>query len=230
MGTKTNMTEAEHLAAWNRDGFLIIPDILTANECEHLQTESLAILQDHARPGASVYVGCAAVHPDFARLAEHPKIVAVLRNLLPEGIEFLSDKLVYKKPGKSFATPWHIDAWYWRNTRPKLSVWIPFGDTSADGGTLTVLPGSHLREWTAQKTAGVNGGEFSDSVDESELPGDSIRICEIAAGTAIIFSDRLVHGSTAAEGAKERYAIISTYHAPGEEPFDANFPARKVIV
>ena len=54
--------------------------------------------------------------------------------------------------------------------------------------------------------------------------------CAIKRGTAIVFSDRLVHGSTPNTAAKDRYAIIGTYQAPGEdEEFDLNFPARKVI-
>ena len=49
--------------------------------------------------------------------------------------------------------------------------------------------------------------------------------------SVIVFSDRLVHGSTRNTAGKDRYAIISTYHSPGaDEPFDLDFPARKVLV
>jgi len=229
MKTNSLSEKQNHKKDWERDGFLIFPKVLSPDECGQLKEKGLQVLETHAKPGATVYVGCAVASPDFARLAEHPTIVNILRQLMPDGIEFLSDKLVYKKPGKSFATPWHVDAWYWKGTRPKLSVWIPFADTCADGGTLTVLPGSHRCEWSVQKTKRVDGGEFSEFIDETELNGQDIRVCEIEAGTAIIFSDRLLHGSTASQGTRERYAIISTYHAPGNEPFDQNFLARKVI-
>lgn len=229
MSTTTSLTN-ELQAAWEKDGFFILPEILSEKECEELKQESLSILQKHAKPGATVHLGCAAVSENFARLAEHPRVLEALGAIMPDGIEFLSDKIVYKKPGKSFATPWHIDAWYWKNTRPKISVWIPFEDTSAENGTLTVVPGSHRRTWGLRQTDGVNG-EFSNELENSNTPtAEEILVCELKKGSAVVFSDLVLHGSTPSQGAKERYAIISTYHAPGDEPFDAGFRARKVLM
>lgn len=217
-------------SAWNRDGFFIIPNVLSEKECAMFKEECLDILQTHAKPGATVYIGCAAVSEGFARLAAHPAILDALTPLLPGGVEFMSDKIVYKKPGKAFPTPLHIDAWYWKNTRPKISVWIPFGDTNAENGTLTVVPGSHTRDWSVRKTAGING-EFMNELEGNLLPAaESVLACELQQGSAVVFSDRVLHGSTACQSNNERYAIISTYHAPGNEPFDAQFPARKVLV
>ena len=218
------------MEAWNRDGFFILPDVLSAEKCEELKAEGLKILKEHAPPGKTVYLGCAGVSEKYGALAEHPAIVGKLRLLMLNGIEFLSDKIVYKKQGKAFPTPWHIDAWYWKGTRPKVSVWIPFDDAHAESGTLTVIPGSHLREWTAKETKGINQGEFGNVLsDEGVLCNQKIHVCEVKRGSAIFFSDLLLHGSTLSEGKNERYAIISTYHAPGEEPFDQNFAFRKPI-
>jgi ectoine hydroxylase-related dioxygenase (phytanoyl-CoA dioxygenase family) len=230
MSTATITQNETYLKAWENDGFFVIPSVISAEECEKLKAESLEILKNHAREGATVYVGCAAVSGNFAHLAEHPAIVEALRLIMPDGIEFMSDKLVYKKPGKAFPTPWHIDAWYWKGTRPKLSVWIPFDDTTAENGTLTVIPGSHRHEWTVQQTKGING-EFENMLEDNDQPAaDKIHTCELKRGSAVFFSDRLLHGSTASQGNRERYAIISTYHVPGDEPFDQNFSARKVLV
>lgn len=217
----------EQLNAWEAGGFIIVPDVLSSDECRVLKEEALQILRDHAKPGATVHLGCSAVSRNFARLAEKPEIMELLKLLLPGGVEFLSDKLVYKKPGKDFATPWHIDEWYWKNTRPKISVWIPFDDASAESGTLTVVPGSHRRDWTRRRSEGINN-EFIFAT-EHDIPEKEAVVCGIQAGTAIIFSDRLLHGSTSSRGRNERYAIISTYHAPGHEPFDDQFPARRVL-
>lgn len=228
--SNTTNTVTDLQVAWEKDGYFVLPNILSDKECENLKKESLDILQHHAPPGATVYVGCSVMNENFARLAEHPRILEALGAIMPDGIEFLSDKIVYKKPGKSFATPWHIDAWYWKNTRPKLSVWIPFEDTSAKNGTLTVVPGSHCRTWAVRQTAGVNG-EFSRELENpKDLNPKEALVCELTRGSAVVFSDRVLHGSTPSEGENERYAIISTYHSPGEEAFDKDFPARKVLM
>lgn len=213
---------------WNRDGFLIIPSLLSPQECGELKLEGLRLLKEHSSPGATVHVGCSTVSKASADLAGRPRILEILEWIMPDGIEFLSDKLVYKNAAKSFATPWHIDASYWKNTRPKLSVWIPLDDVNAGNGTLTVIPGSHLKKWQHCSTAGVNN-EFIFSIEKEEILGSPVIACELGRGSAVIFSDRLVHGSTESDGKKDRYAIISTYHAPGDESFDHQFAARKVL-
>ncbi|MBK8858227.1 MAG: phytanoyl-CoA dioxygenase family protein, partial [Opitutaceae bacterium] len=207
-------------ARYDRDGFVVIPDLLSAEECDRLKREARDVLDHHAKPGSSVYVHVAVVNPAFRSLAEDPRVVEALQKVMPQGVMFLSDKIVYKAPDKTFPTPWHIDCFYWRNTRPKLSVWIPLDDASAENGTLTVVPGSHKKDWRMVKM-GLPSGDFQYEIDGGEWREGDVVTCAIKRGTAIIFSDRLVHGSTANTAGKDRYAIISTYHAPAaDEPFD----------
>jgi hypothetical protein len=215
---------------YDRDGFVIVPDLFTAEECDRLKAEARAVLDTRAKPGASVFVHVAVVSPAFRALAEDPRVVNVLAELMPQGVMFLSDKIVYKSASKTFATPWHIDFFYWRNTRPKLSVWIPLDDATAENGTLTVVPGSHKKDWNMVKI-GLPSGDFQYEINDSTWQDGDIVTCNIKRGSVIIFSDRLVHGSTTNTAGKDRYAIIGTYHAPApDEPFDLDLPARKVLV
>ncbi len=226
-----NKNSAASLAArYAQDGFVVIPDLLSGAECDRLKVEARQVLDHHAKPGASVYVHVAVVSPAFRALAEDPRVVAILKPVMPQGVMFLSDKIVYKAPDKTFPTPWHIDCFYWRNTRPKLSVWIPLDDATAENGTLTVVPGSHNKDWRMVKM-GLPSGDFQYEINGGDWREGDVVTCAIQRGTAIIFSDRLVHGSTRNTAGKDRYAIISTYHAPAaDEPFDRDFPARKVLV
>jgi len=226
-----SQTAHAHLTAdFARDGYVILPDLLGAEECDTLKAEARRVLDAHARPGASVYVHVAATSLRFQALAEDPRIVGPLAEIMPHGVMFLSDKIVYKSASKTFATPWHIDSFYWRNTRSKLSVWIPLDDATPENGTLTVVPGSHRRDWQMVKK-GLASGEFHDEVANADWRTNEVVTCAISRGTAIVFSDRLVHGSTANTAGRDRYAIISTYHAPAaDEPFDLDFPARKVLI
>jgi ectoine hydroxylase-related dioxygenase (phytanoyl-CoA dioxygenase family) len=215
---------------YERDGFAILPDVLSAVECDRLKTEARRVLAEHAQPGSSVHVHVAAVSEPYRALAADPRLVGPLREVMPHGVMFLSDKIVYKSPDKKFATPWHIDCFYWRNTRPKLSVWIPLDDATAANGTLTVVPGSHKKDWRMVKM-GLPSGDFQYEITGGDWREGDVVTCAIKRGTAIIFSDRLVHGSTPNTAGQDRYAIISTYHAPAlDEPFDLDFPARKVLV
>lgn len=225
-------TDRSNLAAcYQRDGFVIVPNLIDAEECDRLKVEARQVLDRHAKGGRSVYVHVAVVSPMFRALTEDPRLIKVLRPIMPHGVMFMSDKIVYKSPEKTFPTPWHIDAYYWRNTRPKLSVWIPLDDATAENGTLTVVPGSHQRDWRMVKRDLSGGDEFGNAIEDTDWKNGDVVTCAIKRGTAVVFSDRLVHGSTPNTAGRDRYAIISTYHAPApDEAFDLEFPARKVIV
>ena len=223
-------SESSRAERFDRDGFVVVPDLIRAEDCDRLKAEARRVLDTLGRPGASVHLHMAATSPLFQALAEDPRVVGALRDVMPHGVMFLSDKIVYKSADKTFATPWHIDCFYWRNTRPKLSVWIPLDDAAAENGTLTVVPGSHRKDWRMVKK-GLANGEFHDEIAHADWRDGDIVTCAIKRGTGIIFSDRLVHGSTANTAGRDRYAIISTYHAPAaDEAFDLDFPARKVLV
>jgi hypothetical protein len=186
-----------------RDGFLIVPDLITPAECDRLKAEARRVLDTLGKPGASVHLHMAMASPLFRALADDPRVIGPLRDIMPHGIMFLSDKIVYKSADKTFATPWHIDCFYWRNTRPKTSIWIPLDDATAANGTLTVVPGSHRKDWKMVKK-GLANGEFHDEISNADWREGDIVTCAIKRGTGIIFSDRLVHGSTSNTAGTDR--------------------------
>jgi ectoine hydroxylase-related dioxygenase (phytanoyl-CoA dioxygenase family) len=219
-------------AAYDRDGYWIEHALFTAKECDELKVEALRVLREKAKPGASVYVGVAAASPMYYRLASDPRIVSVLDKIMSEGVMFLSDKFVFKSGALKFATPWHYDYAYWQNTRPKMSVWIPLDDCSAHNGTLKVLPGSHKKAWKHESRGrSQTNNEFVNFIPDSQWKPEEEVTCELKRGSAIFFSDRTLHASCENTSGLDRYAIISTYHAPAEdEEFDKHFSARHVIV
>ena len=95
-----------------------------------------------------------------------------------------------------------------------------------------MVRGSHLRAWKSRKgDISQTNQEFENVIDEGQWPAAEEVVCDIPRGTAVYFSDRLLHGSCENTAGQDRYAIISTYHAPEpEEAFDLKFPARQVIV
>jgi hypothetical protein len=215
---------------YERDGFVIIPDLIDGEECDKFKIEAQKVLKEKSHPDASVYVHASVASPLFQQFHQDSRLVNLLKKFMPNGVMFLSDKVVAKTADKTFATPWHIDYFYWPNTRPKLSVWIPFDDANTDNGTLTVVRGSHKKNWTMINKPLPNG-EFIYQVADNDVNDDDVVICTVKRGSAIFFSDRLVHGSAPNTACTDRYTIISTYHAPADdEPFDLDFPAREVLV
>ena len=229
--TTQNLSAEEIAARYGRDGFVVIPDVISREECLELKAEGLRVLKEHASPKATVYVGVAAASDIFYKFASDPRIIEYLKPVMPDGIMFLSDKFVFKSGSKRFGTPWHCDEAYWRGTRSKVSIWIPLDDVTSANGALRVIPGGHKQNWQHDnQVRSETNGEFENTIGalQGEAPGEIT--CEMSAGSLLIFSDLLPHASTENTAGADRYAIISTYHASAEdEPFDLQFPARHVI-
>lgn len=218
--------------SYRRDGYWLAPELLTPDECGRLKEEALRLLREKAAPDATVHVSVAMYSPMYYRLASDPRFVEILGAIMPEGVMFLNDKFVFKSGEQRFATPWHYDAMYWTGTRSKISVWIPLDDVDAGNGALRVVRGSHLRDWKPRPTGGVGKrNEFFNQVEEGQWdPKDDI-VCAMKKGGAVFFSDKLLHASCPNESGKDRYVVISTYHAPtGDEDFDQPYTARHVIL
>lgn len=226
------MDIANIAADYDRDGYVVIPEVLSRAECQALKEEGLRVLREHSDAKRSVFVGVAAASEVFYKLASDPRLVEPLKHIMPDGVMFLSDKFVYKSGTHRFGTPWHCDSAYWHNTRPKISIWIPLDDATAQNGTLKVIPGGHKRDWQhGNPDVTATNGEFVNVIGSLAEDTPDQLVCEIPAGSLLIFSDALPHASVPNSDGADRYAIISTYQAPApDEPFDLGFSARHVIV
>jgi hypothetical protein len=97
--------EAFKREEYERDGYCIVPKLFEPAECQMWKGEALRVLRECAGPKSTVYVGAAAASSSFYALASDPRLVAVLHDLMPHGVAFLSDKIVFKSGTKKFATP-----------------------------------------------------------------------------------------------------------------------------
>lgn len=231
MNTLTEDSTASLAHCYERDGYVVIEDVFTTEECRVLKDEGQRVLREKAGKH-SVFVGVAASSELFYKLASDQRIVDPLKELMPDGVMFLSDKFVFKSGEQRFGTPWHCDEAYWRGTRPKISVWIPLDDATADNGALKVIPGGHKQSWNHENShKPAMNGEFGSTIGSLADDPDEQAICEMRAGSMLIFSDLLPHASTPNTAGLDRYAIIGTYQAPApDDEFDTQFAARHVIV
>jgi phytanoyl-CoA hydroxylase len=156
------MLSPADLAAYRRDGFIILPDVFSPDEVEVLRGVTDQFVRDARTAVANddVYdledTHSAAEprvrriktphlhHPEYARAARHPKIVEVLAELWGT-VRFDTGKLNMKSAGYGAPVEWHQDWAFYPHTNDDLAaVGIMLDDCDIENGPMMVIPGSHL--------------------------------------------------------------------------------------
>ena len=123
--------------AYRRDGFVVLPDILTPDEVKALRrvtegfvekarqvaaNDDIFDLEDSHRPAAPRVRRIKTphlFHSDYARAARHPKIVALLQDLWGT-VRFDTGKLNMKSAGYGAPVEWHQDWAFYPHTKRRL--------------------------------------------------------------------------------------------------------------
>lgn len=221
---------------YERDGFLVIEEVLTAAECAELDRATDDVLAEVRAEAtgagkspdevlaAGVYVGLSLKSEAFRRLAREPRLLDPLESLWGPDIGFLSDKIVFKSHEVEFGSPWHQDWAYWQGSH-KISIWIPLADATPENGCLMLVPGSHRQvfEHDQIKDAGTKGG-FGNRLDlvSLGLPHEPVTV-PLKAGSAVLFHDLTLHASLPNTSGEPRRAVIVTYRNLAEE--DLEYPS-----
>jgi ectoine hydroxylase-related dioxygenase (phytanoyl-CoA dioxygenase family) len=226
-----SLSPTEIADRYDRDGFLVIENVFSASECDDLKAESRRLLQRNGSTGKSIVLQASTLSPVCRQLAEDERLLAILRPLLPDGIVFSHNRVAFKSGKVSFATPWHTDAFYWANSRHKISLWIALDDAAAEDGALQVVRGSHGEDWSARHVEGpaANVDEFPKYIAARQWPPEDEIACAVRRGGLVVFGDRTIHGTRPNTSGRERYTIISVYQGPGpDDYFDVQCPGRRV--
>ncbi len=161
---------ATQVASFQRDGFLVVEDVLSANEVAALAAQADLIAAGEADhiPDANVQLEPAflsgdrkienrvlsvrklyniAVHDQVMwEHATNPKIVDIIAALLgTDDLKMYGDQLFMKAPEVGRAKAWHQDSAAWRNILPMdlVSSWTAIDAATLDNGCLHFAPGTH---------------------------------------------------------------------------------------
>ena len=116
-----------------------------------------------------------------------------------------------KEPHDDVVCHWHQDdAYYTKHSQSekRMSVWIPLQDTELEHGCLELIPGSHT--CGLQPTSFRKTGTCTLAMDVEVDMNERI-FCPIKAGSMILFSALLWHGSAGNRTGRRRRAFIVSY-------------------
>ncbi|SDP98245.1 phytanoyl-CoA dioxygenase family protein [Lentzea jiangxiensis] len=193
------------LDALARDGYVILPDLLTEAECEQIRTEITPLLgpagrnafEGHRTQRIYSVLGKTRV---VDRLVDHPRVLALLDALLQPNYLLSQLQIINIHPGED-AQLLHPDDGMYPVPRPRAAlsaatVWAIDEFTEENGATV-VLPGSH--RWP--------DGRFPAEDDH--------RVAAVMpAGSCVFFLGTLWHGGGANRSGAPRLAATAQYCEP----------------
>ena len=223
------------LAAYRRDGFIVLRDVLDAAEVEALRrvtdefvsnaravaaNDDIYDLEDSHSPVEPRVRRIKAPHlhhPEYARVSRHPKIVEVLKDLWGT-VRFDTGKLNMKSAGYGAPVEWHQDWAFYPHTNDDLAaVGIMLDDCEMENGPMMVVPGSHLGP--VYDHHGPDG-RFCGAIDPTACDIDLSRAvpCLGKAGSITVHHVRAVHGSATNFSGRERRLLLFQYRAADAWP------------
>ena len=208
--------------AFDRDGFLVVPPffdptevVAELDELEAKVDRFLATLPEGrasiAEAGAITFtVHCVLRSPAARRLACHPTILGLCRDLLGPDVNLYWDQAVYKKPEKPRIFPWHQDTGYtFVEPQHYLTCWVALTDATLENGCPQVLPGVHRGGTLLHRWADPIGWQCVDD------PPGPVAVAEVPAGGAVVFSSLTPHLTGPNTTDEVRKAYILQYAVDG---------------
>lgn len=193
------------LAALERDGYVVLPGLLSRQECDDLRAALTPLLGPTGRNAFeghrtqriySVLTKTRAVD----RLVDHPRVLALLDRLLLPNYLLSQLQVINILPGED-AQLLHPDDGMYPVPRPRpplsvATVWA-IDEFTEDNGATVILPGSH--RWPDGRTP----------TDADHRVG-----AVMPAGSCVLFVGTLWHGGGANRSAAPRLAATAQYCQP----------------
>lgn len=215
LGVSDDTLAESEKAALDRDGYLVLPGMLTRDQVRMLNARLAAIVEAegenagkevHQEPGTQRLSNLVNKDALFELLFTHPKLLAGVSHVLGGDLKLSSLNYRAALPGAGLQSL-HCD---WSGPVPADSyqvcnaIWL-LDDFSPANGATRVVPGSHRWEKTPQQALADPTAPHPDEVIVTE-----------PAGTVVIFNSHAWHGGTINRTENLRRGIHSYFTRRGQ--------------
>lgn len=220
-----------HVAQYRELGFLSIEDAFTADEVHdgiagllHLiggGNPEFKSIQFEAK--AAACLGALSVEqkqdavrklmwftefePRLQALSHHPKLLALVKQLLDAPPTLFQDMALLKPPRLGREKPWHQDKAYF-NIDPRervVGVWIALDAATTDNGCMHLLP-----QMPRQPIVHFQRRDWQ--ICDTEILGNECVATPLRPGGVLLFDGLLVHGTPHNTSDQRRRAVQFHYH------------------
>lgn len=203
---------------YDEQGFVLIPEVFSAEELEEIDQEIDRILPEaDAKGNRSGWIYKVAGKSDLAgRFAEDERLLGLIETIVHPGIAIHSSKLVTKLPQSDDICHWHQDEAFYLDadnpdtvSKTRMSVWVPLQDATEQNGCLWIVPGSH--RWGLESYTIANYGTCTKRIDREAYANEHAVAVPVKAGSAVLFSAWTWHHSKNNQTDTVRRAFIVSY-------------------
>ena len=227
-----SLLNAAQRAAYERDGYILIPSLFDVEEIALLrgaiETDPQLQASLYNRNDASGKATRMATwnHPGdsvYGLAARSHRVVDTMEDMLGGEVYHYHSKLTAKEPLEGGAWEWHQDYGYWYHNGcvfPYMaSVMVALDKTTRENGCLQVIRGSH----------------HAGRVEHGVLPGDQVganprRVeemlknldlvyAEMAPGDGLFFHANVMHRSDQNRSPDRRWTVLFCYNAARNNPY-----------
>ncbi|MFC3554309.1 ectoine hydroxylase [Alcaligenes endophyticus] len=222
-GHYADALSAQQLSDYERNGFVVLPELFNAREVQALLDELTTMSADRGllgrdeaitEPDSLALRSIFKVHklnPLLGKLARDPRVIHVARQVLGSEV-YLHQSRINMKPGfngKEFY--WHSDfeTWHVEDGMPSMravSCSILLTDNNACNGPLMLVPGSHRQFIACAGETPEHNYKHSLKQQETGVPDElslkllveqgGIEAVTAKAGSVIFFECNTMHGSS----------------------------------
>ena len=227
----TEPDTASLAAGFHRDGYVVLPELLSGAEVARLNTAALRLCRGqlgtvpgsapvgNTEPDDDVLRRFLCIHfphklsPEMFEQMRYPRVVQALQAILGPNIKSMQSMLFIKAEGKP-GQAWHQDEFFIpTRDRSLTAAWTALDDATIENGCLWVLPGSH-RPGIIYPSREHDDPAYDCTVVSYDFPydeADAVPV-EVPAGSTVLFNGYLLHKSLPHRGhGGYRRALVTHY-------------------
>jgi phytanoyl-CoA hydroxylase len=156
-------------------------------------------------------------------LAQHPKLLAILRRLVDDEPVLFQDMAMLKPPSGGREKPWHQDKAFFDMdlSNPVVGVWIALDPATPENGCMHVIPGSH------KEGPVVHFARRDWQICDDQVQTARDVMVPLEPGGVLLF-DGLIHHGTPMNRTNQRRRAVQ-YHYTGRNAIWTSKEARMAI-
>jgi phytanoyl-CoA hydroxylase len=233
---KTNQLTPEQIAAFHRDGYVILPGFFSPEETDKLYAVAVADdalngyaygVVDQSGKQSKLALWFTPGDDLYGLLARSERMVGGVAALLGDSspVCHFHSKLMMKEPRVGGAWEWHQDYGYWYKNQflypeQMVSVMVALNRATVENGCLQVIKGSHKLGRVNHGFTGEQVGADATMVENCLKSGLELVYVELEPGDTLFFHSNILHRSDANLSDEPRWAFISAYNLQANVPFN----------